>query len=182
WPKSVGDNQDLAEVGSNRTMNDVLRRSEAHALLRRSPFLDAEDYRRGAREALVGRVRGRSTEGYHEARDAVEAYLAKQLPKSLADAAVNYWCQYFVGALQEDKSEGERTARELREVAKDPAKLAGLARAKRFADWVDAYEGKASEEVRAARLAMALKLFDETNTFEAAKKGRPSRTSRTSRV
>ena len=40
----------------------------------------------------------------------------------------------------------------------------------RLKDWVDAYEGKASEEVRAARLAMALKLFDETNTFEAAKK------------
>lgn len=170
WRKSVGDNQDLAEVGSNRTMNDVLRRSEAHALLRGAPLPDAQDYRRGAHDALVGRVRGRSTEGYHEARDAVEAYLAKQLPRSIADAAVNYWCLYFVGALAEDRSEGERTARELHEVAKDPTKLAGLARAKRFSEWMDAAEGKASDEVRAARLAMVLKLFDETNTFEAAKK------------
>ena len=169
WRKSSGESQDLAEVGSNRTMNDVLRRSEAHALLRRAPLVEAEDYKRGAREALIGRVRGRSSEGYLEGRDAVEAFLAKQLAKSLADAAEDYWCGFFVEVLKENKGEGERTGRELKEAAKDMAKLDGLARAKRFAEYVDALEGKASEDVRRGRLGTLLRTFEESSTFEAKK-------------
>jgi MoxR-like ATPase len=169
WRKSSAETPDLGEVGSNRTLIDVLRRAEAHALLRRAPLVELEDFRRGAREALIGRVRGRSSDGYLENRDAVDAFLAKQLPKALADAATNYWCGYYVGALNEDKSEGERTARELKEAAKDPQKVAGLARAKKFAQYVEDLEGKASEEVRAGRLALVLRAMDEGNVFEAKK-------------
>jgi MoxR-like ATPase len=171
WRKTAGESGgDLAEVGSNRTMNDILRRSEAHALLRGAKLVETADVQRGAREALVGRVRGRSSEGYLEGRDAVEAFLAKQLPKALADAAVDYWCGFFVGVLREDKSEGERTARELREAAKDVAKAEALPRAKRFAEYVDGLEGKASDDVRTARLKDVLTTFEMNNTFEAAKK------------
>jgi Mg-chelatase subunit ChlI len=177
WRKATAGSSDMGEVGSNRTMIDVLRRAEAHALLRGAPLVETIDFQRGAREALVGRVRGRSSEGYLENRDAVEAFLSKQLAKVLADAAESYWCGYFVEVLKEDKSEGERTARELKEAAKDGAKLAGLARAKRFAEYVEALEGKASEDVRARRVALVLKAIDEGNVFEAKSReglgGRP---------
>ncbi|MFA5862931.1 MAG: ATP-binding protein [Candidatus Thermoplasmatota archaeon] len=170
WRKTSGESPDLGEVGSNRTMIDVLRRAEAHALLRGVPLVDIVDFQRGAKEAMVGRVRGRSSEGYLENRDAVEAFVAKQLPKALADAALNYWCGYFVEVLKEDKSEGERTARELKEAAKDNTKVAGLTRAKKFADYVEALEGKASEDVKARRIALVLSAIETGNVFEAGKK------------
>ena len=176
WRKAAGDAPDMGEVGSNRTMIDVLRRSEAHALLRHARLVEPQDFGRGAREALVGRARGRSAEGYLENRDAVEAFLSKQLPKAMHDAAEDYWCGFFVGVLDEDKGEGERTARELREAAKDPAKVEaalgagqGLPKLRRFAQYVDDREGSAPHEVRVARLGSVLRAFEENAVFEAKK-------------
>lgn len=177
WRKVSGDSPELGEVGSNRTMIDVLRRSEAHALLRRASLVEGEDFLRGATEALVGRVRGRSAEGYIENREAVEAFLAKQAPQALADAAENYWCEFFVGALKEDRSEGDRTARELREAAADKGKIAaalsgtsGYAKLRRFAEHVNAVEEPgASEDVKRDRIAMVLRTFEQTRVFEEKK-------------
>lgn len=176
WRKAAGDAPDMGEVGSNRTMIDVMRRSEAHALLRHARIVDAQDFGRGAREALVGRARGRSAEGYLENREAVEAFLSKQLPKVMHDAAEDYWCGFFVGVLNEDKGEGERTARELREAAKDAAKVEaalggaqGMPKLKRFAQYVDDREGSAPHELRIARLAGVVKAFEEYGVFEAKK-------------
>lgn len=176
WRKTAGDSPDLGEVGSNRTMIDILRRSEAHALLRSAPVIEMEDFQRGAREALIGRVRGRSGEGYLENRNAVEAFLAKQLPKAITDAATEYWCGFFVGVLKDDKGEGERTAREIREAAKDSAKAesvlvagTGMPKLRRFVQYVDDREGKASEEIRSRRLMLALKAMEENKVFEATK-------------
>ena len=176
WRKAAGDAPDMGEVGSNRTMIDVLRRSEAHALLRHARLVEGQDFGRGAREALVGRARGRSAEGYLENRDAVDAFLSKQLPKVMHDAAEDYWCGFFVGVLGEDKGEGERTARELREAAKDPAKVEaalgagqGLPKLRRFAQYVDDREGSAPHEVRVARLGSVLRAFEENAVFEAKK-------------
>ena len=175
WRKVSGESPELGEVGSNRTMIDVLRRSEAHALLRGVRLVEGEDFLRGAREAMIGRVRGRSGEGYLENREAVEAFVAKQGPKALADAAENYWCAFFVDALKEDKSEGERTARELREAAADPKRLqealvgtSGYAKLRRFAEHVNAAEeAGASAELQRDRLLMILRTFEATKTFEA---------------
>ena len=178
WRKVSAESPELGEVGSNRTMMDVLRRSEAHALLRRGALVAPEDFARGAREAMIGRVRGRSAEGYHENRDAVEAFCAKQVPKALADAAMDAWCGFFVGVLASDKSEGDRTARELLEGAREPKRIeealrgtSGFAKLRRFAQYVDDTEGAGvGDELKRERLAMLLRAFDEHKTFEAAKK------------
>jgi len=178
WRKVSADSPELGEVGSNRTMIDVIRRSEAHALLRHAALLAPEDFARGAREALLGRVRGRSAEGYHENREAVEAFVAKQVPKALADAAMDVWCGFFVGVLNEDRSEGDRVARELLEAARDPKKIdealrgtSGLAKLRRFAEYVDASEGASlPEPVRRERLLTLVRAFEQHKTFEAAKK------------
>jgi hypothetical protein len=182
WRKVSGDSPELGEVGSNRTMIDVLRRSEAHALLRRASLVEGEDFLRGATEALVGRVRGRSAEGYLENREAVEAFLAKQAPLALADAAESYWCEFFVGALKEDRSEGDRTARELREAGADRQKVAaalagtsGYAKLRRFAEHVAAVEEPgASEDAKRDRLLMVLRTFEQTGVFEEKRKAVPA--------
>lgn len=178
WRKVSAESPELGEVGSNRTMIDVLRRSEAHALLRQARMVAPEDFAKGAREAMVGRVRGRSAEGYHENREAVEAFLAKQVPKALADAALDAWCGFFVGVLNSDKSEGDRTARELLEAEREPKRIeealrgtSGLAKLRRFAEYVDATEGASvGEDAKRERLAMLVRAFDEHKTFEAARK------------
>lgn len=178
WRKVSADSPELGEVGSNRTMIDLLRRSEAHALLRSVAMVAPEDFRRGAREAMIGRVRGRSAEGYHENREAVEAFLAKQAPKALADSALDAWCGFFVGVLKDDKGEGDRTARELLDAARDPKRIeealagtSGHAKLRRFSEYVDAVEGASlPPDLKRDRLAMLLRAFDENKTFEAAKK------------
>ena len=178
WRKVAAESPELGEVGSNRTMIDVLRRSEAHALLRAAPLVDREDFEKGAREAMVGRVRGRSAEGYQENREAVEAFVAKQAPQAWRDAAEDYWCGFFVGVLKEDKSEGERTARELLEAARDPKRAqealsgtSGHAKLRRFAEHVDAVEAPgAPADLRRDRLLMVLRAFEESRTFSEGKK------------
>src|SRR5581483_3851672 len=177
WRKVSGESPELGEVGSNRTMIDVLRRAEAHALLRGAALVAGEDFLRGAQEAMVGRVRGRSGEGYLENREAVEAFLAKQSPKALADAATDYWCGFFVEVLKADRSEGDRTARELKDAAAQPKLVAealagtsGLAKLRRFAEYGDAREAAgASPEVKRDRFSMVLKTFEATGTFDAPK-------------
>ena len=178
WRKVSAESPELGEVGSNRTMIDLIRRSEAHALLARSALVGPEHFTRGAEEAMVGRVRGRSAEGYHENREAVQVFLAKQTPRALADAAMDAWCGFFVGALNEDKSEGDRVARELLDGARDPKKIeealrgtSGHAKLRRFAEHVDAVEGASlPEDVKRERLLMLLKAFETHKTFEAAAK------------
>ncbi|HEX2022176.1 MAG TPA: ATP-binding protein [Candidatus Thermoplasmatota archaeon] len=182
WRQVAAGSPELGEVGSNRTMIDVLRRAEAHALLRRAALVEGPDFLRGAGEALVGRARGRSAEGYLENRESVEAFLAKQAPKALADAVEGFWCGFFVEVLREDKSEGDRTARELRDAAADPAKVrdalagtSGLAKLRRFAEYVDAAEGKAaSDDARRERLSAILRAFVESGTFEPKKEATPA--------
>lgn len=177
WRKVAGESPELGEVGSNRTMIDVLRRSEARALLRGAALVEGEDFLRGAQEAMVGRVRGRSAEGYLENRDAVDAFLAKQAPQALADAAEDYWCGFFVEVLKEDRSEGDRTARELREAAADKGKIAaalagtsGYAKLRRFAEHVNAVEEPgASEDAKRERLVSILRTFEQTKVFEEKK-------------
>ena len=178
WRKVSAESPELGEVGSNRTMIDVIRRSEAHALLRGAGIVGPEDFTRGAGEALIGRVRARSAEGYHENREAVDAFLAKQAPKALADAAMDVWCGFFVGVLNEDRSEGDRVARELLEGARDPKRIdqalegvSGYAKLRRFGEYIDAAEGASvPEPVKRERLTMLLRAFEKHNTFEQAKK------------
>ncbi len=177
WRQVAGDSPELGEVSSNRTMIDIIARSEAHTLLRHGAVLNADDFRLGAREAMIGRVRGRSGEGYLENREAVESFSAKQIPEALGEGATHTWCGFFAGVLKEDKSEGDRTARELQDAARDVkhakdavAGTSGHAKLKRFAQYVDDSEGKAmSQEMRVERLSGLLRAFVETGTFDEKK-------------
>jgi Mg-chelatase subunit ChlI len=171
WRRTAGDAPDLAEVGSNRTMIDVLRRAESHALLRGARAVTLDDFRAGAREAMTGRVRGRSGEGWLANRDAVDGFLDKHAKALVAEAATWYWCLFFTGTLADDKSEADRVVRETRDVVKDPRRLAeALASGSypKFAKWlafVEGREGKAPEDERAARVALVWNVLEESGAF-----------------
>ena len=60
WRKTTADVSDLSEVGSNRTMIDLVRRAESHATLAGRHAATLDDLRHGARDAMLGRVRARS--------------------------------------------------------------------------------------------------------------------------
>ncbi|MHB8605649.1 MAG: ATP-binding protein [Thermoplasmatota archaeon] len=174
WRRTSEGAIDLAEVGSNRTLVDILRRAEAHAALRGEAETSAEDYERGAAAAMRGRVRGRSGESYFQNRDAVDAFLAKQGKVALAGGAVAYWCGFYVDALKEDKSEGERVVREVRDVLADNTRAEralgdekAFPKFSRWAAYVEAREGKTNGASRVARQQAVFAILDAAKAFDA---------------
>src|SRR6185503_12229139 len=59
WRRTAGGSDELGEVGSNRTMVDIVRRAQAFAQLSARMSVEAEDFRQGARDSMVGRIRAR---------------------------------------------------------------------------------------------------------------------------
>ncbi len=177
WRRTSEGLPELAEVGSNRTMIDILRRAEALAALRGAAAVTREDFDRAAREAMHGRVRGRSGDAYFQNRDAVDAFLGKQGREAIAEAAESYWCAFFAEMLKSDKAEGERVVREARDVLREPARLAGVlagdsARYPKFARWVEyveSREGKGRDAARRAAVQAAVwNALEDAKAFDAA--------------
>jgi len=163
---------DLAEAGSNRTMVDMVTRAQALTLLRGGAVVTRQDFDAGAREALRGRVRGRSSEAFQQNLGAVDAFLKRHLPEAHNESAVRYWCLFFTTALKEDKSEGVRIVREARDVVKDPKRVeAALATSaspkfKRFADFVLARDGPVPDAQKATVVASVFQYLDAAKAFE----------------
>ncbi|MGQ0537214.1 MAG: ATP-binding protein [Methanobacteriota archaeon] len=172
WRKTSVGLPELYEVGSNRSMLDVLRRAEAFALLAGDGLVGPAHFARGAREAMAGRIRARGGESLEEGRTLVAQFVEKQAPAVVAEAAEAYWCRFFVDELKEDKAEGERTIREVREVLAMPAerraeaarKAGGHPRFARFADYVALREGTPRGE-RAELVGLVWSILEETKAF-----------------
>ncbi len=168
WRKTGGGAGDLSEVGSNRTMIDILRRAESYAVLVGRTNVTAGDFRLGAVDAMRGRIRARSAEGFSENRDAVEAFVNKHWHQSGKDAAESVWCEFFVTELKEDKAEADRTVREIRHALsqKSPAEQALAAdspypKLRRFAAFLT---GKGGDGARPADAP--LRDFEAMEAFE----------------
>jgi len=178
WRARVEGGDDLAEVGSNRTLVEILRRARAYALLEGDGHVDPEDLRRGARDAMVGRVRARTPEGFEENRRIVASFIDSQWKAAAKDGAQDYWCRFYVGELKEDKAEAVRVLQEVRStLAQNPdrAKLQSVLRAaggeprvRRFAQFVQDAEG-VDREGAADLLPQVVKALDALGAFEAAK-------------
>lgn len=176
WRARVEGGDDLAEVGSNRTLVEVLRRARAYAMLEGDPGIDPEDLRRGARDAMVGRVRARSPEGFEENRHAVASFLDNHWKAAARDGAVDYWCRFFVGELKQDKAEAVRTLQEVRTaLAATPERAAlqallraqgGEPRLRRFAQFVQD-EAAVDRERTAELLPLVVRALDSLGAFEA---------------
>ena len=176
WRARVDGSDDLAEVGSNRTLVEILRRARAYAMLEGTATLDPEDLHRGARDAMLGRVRARTPEGFEENRRTVAAFIANHWRGAARDGAQDYWCRYFADELKEDKAEGMRTLQDVRNALAantDRTKLQGLLRAqggeprlRRFALFVQESEG-VDREGAAEVLPEVMRALDQLGAFDA---------------
>ena len=115
------DNPDVGEVGSNRTLLDMVARTGAVALLAGRAVPGPEDLRGGLLHAMRGRIRARSGESFQQNEKRVREFIESYLDPALKRSSGTFWCRYFRGRLREDKAEGEATVSEGRRLKDDPA-------------------------------------------------------------
>lgn len=178
WRKRMEQTGDLSEVGSNRTLIDIPKRARSYALMSAADRIDPEDFRRGALDAMEGRIRARSEDGFDENRRLVKAFLEKYWRDAAKRGAEDYWCRFFVNELKEDKAEGVRVVQALRQAlgtnGHDPQKVQSLlrseggdARVRRFGKWVQEIEGLDREQVAMA-LGGVFHALDSLGAFDEA--------------
>ncbi len=162
WRNRLEGNPDLSEVGSNRSLADTVRRARGYALLG-GGTVQPEDFRRGATDALVGRIRARSEDGYDANRGLVAAFVEKHWRDAARAGAQTIWCGFFDTELKGDAAEGRRVIQALQEALAHarpddvPSLLreqGGDPRVRRFARYVQRAEGVNREELPEVLLAV----------------------------
>lgn len=138
WRRTAGGADELGEVGSNRTMIDIVRRSQAFAQLAARDVLDPEDFHQGARDSMTGRIRARGAEGFDQNREIVENFLEKRWKDALKDGTVRCWCGFYVGELREDKAEALRVVDAVKN--RVDGRGGDAAKYERFRKFVEAHE------------------------------------------
>ncbi|HVL86598.1 MAG TPA: ATP-binding protein [Candidatus Thermoplasmatota archaeon] len=171
WRRAAEGVRELDEVGSNRAMVEILRRSASYALLDARAEASSTDFRRGAADAMRGRIRARGGESWDENRATVDAFLERHWKEAGRRAAVAWWCGFFENELKGDKAEAERVIREARETLRTPESaqkaLAGDgAKTKRLAGWVRSVETSVAKADLAARTRHVFRLLEDFGTFE----------------
>ena len=122
--RNAEDNPDIGEVGSNRTMLDVVARTSAIALLAGRAVPSSEDLRAGLLHAMRGRIRARSGESFQQNERRISEFIQQYLDPALKRSSGTYWCRFFRGPLKGNAAEGEATVAEGRRLKDDP-KLIG---------------------------------------------------------
>jgi len=120
WREVSGKIYEFAEVGSNRTMIDIVTRSESYAVVSGKRSVGVAHFRRGVRDAMLGRIRARGEESFLQNSRAIESFVDEQLELQLKRAGENYWCRFFRESLGSDRSKGERALSALDSSVRDP--------------------------------------------------------------
>ncbi len=178
WRASSGENVELSEVGSNRTMVDIMRRSDAYAVLGRKDMLDLESFRNGARDSMLGRIRARGGDSYQENKRLLLAFLDKHLEQSFNESCREYWCEFFTGTMKRDQGEAKKLLSEFSSLAKDlsqvkdgKVKLNVSARCARFASYIQKRElGREYDGTMDYLIARVFKLLEDAALFECPEK------------
>lgn len=125
WRLRMSDEDpDLGEVGSNRTLLDVVARTEAYGTLAAHPVPTLEDLRAGLLHAMRGRIRARSGDSFQQNAKRVQEFLDQHLDPSLKDSAKVYWCRYFRDVLHAKNDEAQGLIGEGRRLLPDAPLLA----------------------------------------------------------
>ncbi|MGA7846416.1 MAG: ATP-binding protein [Thermoplasmata archaeon] len=112
---------DMGEVGSNRTLLDVVARTEAYGTLGTRAVPTLEDLRAGLVHAMRGRIRARSGDSFQQNSKRVQEFLDQHLEASLKDSAKVYWCRYFRDILKSKNDEAQALIGEGRRLIPDTA-------------------------------------------------------------
>jgi MoxR-like ATPase len=149
WRSADHGFSDLAEVGSNRTMVDVVRRAEAQAAISDRALVSPDDFARGARAALRSRIRARGGDSFEENRRVVEKYVDSEAPSALQWGAKTVWCRFYESRLEGNEGRAREAANTLRKGEPVPE----------FTEWVEDKEppGVSAEEV--------FQLLDDAGAF-----------------
>lgn len=130
WRLRMSDEDpDLGEVGSNRTLLDVVARTEAYGTLGAHPVPTLEDLRAGLLHAMRGRIRARSGDSFQQNSKRVQGFLDQHLEAALKDSSKVYWCRYFRDVLKSKNDEAQALIGEGRRLLPD-AHLQSEARGK----------------------------------------------------
>jgi Mg-chelatase subunit ChlI len=167
WRKTAAATDELSEVGSNRTMIDIVRRAQAYARLSARETVTLDDYRTGASESMAGRIRARGAETFHQNIEVVESFVKKRLEPTLADAGYRYWCAFYQGVLNEDKAEALRILDAVRNHLE--GKSADENKVGRFRDFIVEHEGLDGADP-APVLKEVFALLETTGAFQTEKK------------
>ncbi|HKV90234.1 MAG TPA: sigma 54-interacting transcriptional regulator [Thermoplasmata archaeon] len=125
--KASDDNPDIGEVGSNRTLIDVVARTAATASLHDHPVAGVEDVQAGLLHAMRGRIRARSGDSFDQNERRVREFVGQHLEPALKRSGGVYWCRFFRSALKENQADGESVVSEGRRLKNDPALIDTLA-------------------------------------------------------
>jgi Mg-chelatase subunit ChlI len=128
WRNASGDAFELSEVGSNRTMIDIVTRAEAYTTLQKRRMVSLKDFQKGALSAMLGRIRARGGDSFAQNKARIEGFISKHLNNELKKAGRMYWCGFYKDVLNEDKPEGKRVLEECQKVLKNPELAKGALR------------------------------------------------------
>jgi Mg-chelatase subunit ChlI len=124
--KASDDNPDIGEVGSNRTLIDVVARTAATASLHDHPVAGVEDVEGGLLHAMRGRIRARSGDSFDQNERRVREFVSGNLEPALKRSGGVYWCRFYRSVLKENKADGEAVVAEGRRLKNDPALIDSL--------------------------------------------------------
>jgi len=110
---------DMGEVGSNRTLLDVIARAEAYSTLGSHSVPTLDDLRAGLMHAMRGRIRARSGDSFQQNSKRVQEFLDQYLETSLKDSSKVYWCRYFRDILKSKNDEAQGLVGEGRRLLPD---------------------------------------------------------------
>ena len=120
WRLRMSDEDpDMGEVGSNRTLLDIVSRAEAYGTLGTHPIPSLDDLRSGLLHAMRGRIRARSGDSFQQNARRVQEFLDQHLETSLKDSAKVYWCRYFRDVLKSKDEEAQALIGEGRRLLPD---------------------------------------------------------------
>lgn len=119
WRQATGELYELSEVGSNRTLIDIVTRVVAYTQMQGRNIVSTKDFRRGVTKAMLSHIRARGGDSYGRDKDAVETFLSERLNKELKQAADAYWCRFFEEDLKGKKDSAAQVMADGHEVLSD---------------------------------------------------------------
>jgi hypothetical protein len=162
WRQATGELYELSEVGSNRTLIDIVTRVVAYTQIQGRNIVSTKDFRHGVTKAMLSHIRARGGDSYSRDKEAVESFLKERLNKELKLAADAYWCRFFEEELNSNEDSAARVIADGHEVLGDrPGGKDWL----QFSDHVmnrERYTGKVGGEAVTKRV---FKLLKKTGIF-----------------
>ncbi len=172
WRSISGEAYEFSEISSNRSMIDILARTEAYATLGEKRSVDLDHFRKGTNDAMFGRIRVRGGDSYLQNTDIIRSFLERHLDEELARSAKLYWCGFYEGALNKDKPEALRVIDECRSVLGQNLDLEASVKDgsphkkfRKFSEWVGSRERNMGTLGLGEATAKVISLLEELHTF-----------------